>query len=193
MRCARDTIWLIAVLFGLLGGQPAGAQEATGLSLEDLVLEVKVALLRVQDGAEANALPKLSKAVLEVNTELKAGAGGKVSLWVVEVGASTSSTLTSSMKLTLKPPEPGSVSDVAAVRIADALAAAILAGAKAIAVAGAGNPPLIADELTATIKFAIDTKGNGGLAIKFPPFGALAEAGMGTAAVQTIEVTYVRK
>ena len=182
-------LWAVALL-AWQSSASADTPPQSNLRLEDLVREVKVALLRVQEAPDASQLPALEKAVLEVNTEVKTEEGGKISLWVVELGGTEKGGAMSSIELTLKPPEPGSPTDVANEDLADALAAAILAGARAVFVASQGNPPLVPDHLTASIKFAVEADGNGGLAVKFPPFEVGANASFSSAQVQTIAVTY---
>jgi Trypsin-co-occurring domain 2 len=162
------------------------------LSVADLVREVKVALLKVAEAVEAQDLPKLDKAELEVNTSIKTDGDGKVSLWVVELGASGKSEYASTLTLTLRPPPPGSPSNITAVHLADALSEAILAGARAIQAARKGDPPLLADELIASVHFGIERNGKGNFGVKFRPFEASAGASIGTAQVQTITVTYKR-
>jgi hypothetical protein len=187
----RSVLWLFGFL--LIAPASGGAETATEggtLSLANLVREVKVALLQVGEAAEAQNLPKLDNAVLEVKTSLKKEGDGKISLWVVELGGGQNNEYASTVTLTLKPPPPGSPSDIATVHLADALKEAILAGARAIRAAGQGNPPLIADKLEASVHFAIQQDANGKLAVKFPPFEVSGGVGVTSAAVQTITVTY---
>jgi hypothetical protein len=189
----RRIIWLFVFLnVWPLGGVAQPVANEADLSLADLVREVKVALLKVAEAVEAQHLPKLDKAELEVNTSIKTEADGKVSLWVVELGTSGNNEYATTVTLTLTPPPPGSPSNIAVVHLADALSEAILAGARAIQAAGEGNPPLLADELVASVRFAIVRDGNGKFGVKFPPFEASAGASVGTAQVQTITVTYKR-
>ena len=79
-------LWAVALL-AWQSSASADTPPQSNLRLEDLVREVKVALLRVQEAPDASQLPALEKAVLEVNTEVKTEEGGKISLWVVELGA----------------------------------------------------------------------------------------------------------
>ena len=76
------------------------APATNALPLADLVREVDVALLQVGEAAEAQHLPKLEKAVLEVNTSMKLDANGKISLWVVELGGTGKNEYTSKVTLT---------------------------------------------------------------------------------------------
>ena len=141
----RRIVWLLVFLISWpLGGVARPVANEADLSLTDLVREVKVALLKVAEAVEAQHLPKLDKAELEVNASIKTDGDGKVSLWVVELGASGNNEYASTVTLTLRPPPPGSSSNIAVVHLAGALSEAILAGARAIQAAGEGNPPLLA-------------------------------------------------
>jgi hypothetical protein len=189
----RRIIWLLAFLVLWRVGDISQAATNNGdLLLSDLVREVKVSLLKVAEAAEAQHLPKLDKVELEESTSIKTDADGKLSLWVIELGASGNNEYSSTVTLTLRPPPPGSPSDIAAVHLADALTGAILAGARAIQEAGKGNPPLVADELVASLHFAIQRDGSGKIGVTFPPFDASVGASVGSAKVQTITVTYKR-
>jgi hypothetical protein len=172
-------------------GSARSALAEDALPLADLVREVDVALLQVGEAAEAQRnLPKLEKAVLEVNTSIKKDANGKISLLVVELGGTGINEYASKVTLTLKPPPPGSKSNIGAVSLADSLRESILAGALAIEAAKTGNPPLVADNLVAAVHFAIMRDGSGKVAVKFPPFEVSGGGGISSSQVQTITVTY---
>jgi hypothetical protein len=152
----RPVIWCVAVLVAVLGSRAIHAAANDGpLSLSDLVREVKVALLQVNEAAESQNLPKLDTAVLEAKTSMKYGVDGKINLWVVEAGGGKSNEYASTVTLTLKPPPPGSPSNIASISLAPALKEAILSGARAIYEAGQGNPKLLADKLEASVHFTV--------------------------------------
>jgi hypothetical protein len=185
----RRGIWCFAFIFIMLTN--GFAQTGSGsLSLDDLVRELKVALLQVSEATETQNLPNLESAVLEANTSMKVEANGTISLWVVEVGGGQNNEFASTVTLTLKPPPPGSSSNISAVHLADVLKEAILSGARAIHAAAQGNPPLIADKLEASVRFAVQRDASGKLSVKFPPFDASVGGHITGAEVQTITVTY---
>ncbi len=67
----RRIVWLLVFLvIWPLGGVARPVANEADLSLADLVREVKVALLKVAEAVEAQHLPKLDKAELEVNTSI---------------------------------------------------------------------------------------------------------------------------
>ena len=184
-RAFAVTMATAAALIGLVV-----AAHAQGMPLSKLVREVKVALQKVERSAAADNLPALETATLEINSILTVGADGKISFWVVEFGADVSATNTSIVKLTLKPPPPDAPTDVAPARLADALAKAIIAGAKAIDEAGRGNPPLDPVSLEATVKFALQVEGSGEIKLVFPPVQGSAGASLSSGVIQSITVRY---
>jgi len=190
----RVIIWLFGIL--LLAPASGVAQTANedAVSLTELVREVKVALLQVADVAasEQLLLPKLDNAVLEAKTSRKTANDGKISLFVVEIGSGQNSEYAWTQKLTLKPAEAGTKSDIATVRLADVLTEAILSGVRAIDEAKKGNPPLFADSLETSVHFAIERNANGKVAVKFPPFEASGGGSVTKDQIQTISVTYKR-
>ncbi|MDQ0391466.1 trypco2 family protein [Labrys monachus] len=189
----RVILWFLSCFAVML--LPFSAFAAGSVSdypLSDLVREVKVALLKVAEASEAQQLPKLEKAELEINTSMKVEADGKVSLWVVELGASGNNEYASTINLTLIPPSPGTNSSIATVHLADILSEAILSGAHAIQAAGEGKPPLIASEFVASVHFAVERGADGRLEVKFPPFEASAGGAVASSQVQKITVTFKR-
>lgn len=178
--------WLLGLV---LLAVPAKAEEA--LVLEDLVRELKVALLKVEDAVEAaKDLPGLESATLEVNAVVSIDAKAGFSWWVVQLGASGGTEYATTIRLKLKPPPAGSPASVSEIDLADSLKEAILAGARAIKVARETNPPLLARSLETTIRFGVEGKAGGGFAIKFPPFEASASGEVAQSAVQSISVKY---
>ncbi len=186
----KQLLPFILLFFWPFASSAESVAAGSSLPLADLVREVDVALLRVADTAETQHLPQLQKAVLEVNTSMKRDVNGKISLWVVELGGAGNNEYASKVIFTLKPPPPGSPSNIGAVQLANALTDSILAGAHAIMAAETGNPPLLADDLVVSVRFAIAREGNGKLAVKFPPFEASFGGGATSAEIQSITVTY---
>jgi hypothetical protein len=178
---------MLCLLAALSAPTGAGAQT---LTLEDMIREVKVALLRVEQIAREEEIPPLHSVDLELNTVQVVDGNGKVSFLIFVIDGGVKTEQTNTVKLTLVPPPPESGSSVAAANIADTLTQAILAGARAIKLAGQGQPPLVANELKATLKFAFTKKAGGGLQLQFPPF-EIGGSGSGShGAVQTLSVTY---
>jgi hypothetical protein len=168
----------------------AGAQEPGGLLLADLIRETKVALLRVQEAAEAQNLPALQDAVLEAQTAMAQDASGRVRLFVVEVGGGVATEATNMVRLKLVPPPPGSRVDVSAVELSDALAALILSAARSLDEAARGEPPLVATEVSATLRFAISRSGQGSIGLQWPGIEVGGGGSIRASELQTVVVTY---
>lgn len=171
----------------------ASADEPTGLPLVDMIRETKVALLRVQEKAEARNLPPLSEAVLELNTVQQVDASGSVKFFVIELGGGPATEASSTVKLTLTPPPPGSGSDVASVQFADRLAEGILSSARALAEASAGKPPLMVSSAVVSVRFGLTRSANGGLSVQFPPFELKGGGKINSSDIQTVTVTYAAR
>jgi hypothetical protein len=191
MLGSRHSRLLLAAIIAIAGCSTAArAQDGSGLPLTDMIRETKVALLKVQEKAEARNLPPLSTAVLELNTVQEIEGNGSVKFVVIELGGGPATESASTFKLTLVPPPPGSGSDVAAVELADRLAEGILSAARSLVAARQGKPPLLVSELVVSVKFGLARSGAGGLALQFPPFELKAGGKIKASEIQTITVTY---
>jgi len=189
VRARRPIVFVLMYLLMALTSGRADTS-SSDLSLTELVRELKVALLHVGEATERQHLLTFENAVLEANTVMKVEGDGKISLWVVEVGGGQNNEFASKVTLTLQPAPPGSPSDVATVRLADALEAAILSGAQAIKAASEGKPPLVADKLEASVHFAVERDSSGKLSVKFLPFEGSLGGGVKIGEIQTVTVTY---
>jgi hypothetical protein len=185
--------FVIATLSAVLAAP--GSADAQPYPLADMIRETKVALLRVQEKAEAQNLPPLSSAVLELNTVQAVDASGSIKLLVIEIGGGPATEASTTVKLTLTPPAPGTGTDVAAgaPTLADGLAEAILAAARSLNEASKGKPPLIVSGLSVAVKFGIVRSANGGLALQFPPFEVRAGAKIKASEIQTVTVSYAAR
>ncbi|WP_369059067.1 hypothetical protein ABOZ73_15740 [Caulobacter sp. 73W] len=166
-----------------------GSANAAPVALEDMLKEMKAALLKVEQSA-APGLPKLSSATLNATTVQKSNAGGSFKLFIVEFGAKRSEELTTAVSITLTPPRADAAASVSP-DISDALAAVILSAAKAVQEAKAGSPPLIASEVKASIKFGVSKDGAGKIKLEFIPVIAPGiELGAAASTAQEIVVIY---
>jgi len=164
--------------------------ETNDVALKTMLREVKVALLRVEQTADQESLPPLKQATLELKATQTTDANGKISFFVASLGGGVKSQAVQTITLILAPPDKDSGEDVASVQIADILAEAILAGARAIDDASRGEPPLIAKDLSVTVQFGLTTDGEGGLSLAFPPFDGEIGGKYSAATVQKITVHY---
>jgi len=135
--------------------------------LDELLTEVQKTLIRVNNSIEKDQLPPLNKITLKLKNTLVTKADGKVSLYIVQLGATVTKETVQEVNLELKPPKPA---DAASVRsIEDSLATAIIEAAKSAHKASQRKPPLRLSKLTATIRFVVKTEGGGGVNFKLLP------------------------
>ena len=135
--------------------------------LDELLTEVQRTLIRVNTSIEKDQLPPLNKITLKLKNTLVTKADGKVSLYIVQLGATVTNEMVQEIHLELKPPKP---SDAAlAQSIEDTLATAIIEAAKSAHKASQRKPALRLSKLTATIRFVVKTEGGGSVNFKLLP------------------------
>lgn len=155
---------LVFALF-VLNNSIGAAEE--NVILDELLTEVQKTLIRVSTSIEKNELPPLKKITLKLKSALVTKADGKVSLFIVQLGAGVDNEAVQEINLELNPPEP---SDAALLRsIEDTLATAIIEAARSANRASKRKPPLRLSKLTAKIRFVVKTEGGGGVNFKLLP------------------------
>lgn len=177
---------ITSIVAALLSMFATGTSFANEVSLTQLVKETKRALLIVAQEWE-NPQLQLDRVVLEINASATVAGDGSVSFWVVQVGGGVKKSTASTMTLTLAPPDPESGSNISQSTLADTLAAAILAASDAIKEAMKGQPPLIALEYTAEVKFSLTTTAEGGVSVNFPGVEVTADGEIEDASVHSIK------
>jgi len=182
----------LAALVILAGSQAAWADDKS-LSFENLVRDVKIALGKVQKSAYRESLPPLKRIVLELTATQATDANGKLALYIVNLGGNHKSEVVNTIKLVLVPPGKDAGSDVGNAELVDVLSETILSGARAIAQAGKGQPPLEAKDFAVTVQFGVTNEGDGGLKLAFPPFEGSVGAGISAANIQKITIEYENK
>lgn len=166
---------------------------ADPVPLTTLLKEIKVALLKVQDSEDSDALPTLESVTLNAATTQKKDIGGTFKLLIIEFGKKRTSELTTNVSIKLVPPAKGSGSNVANPQMADMLADAILAAARDIKAAQTGAPALITSEVSAKIRFGISQDANGKVKLEFSPVSIGIDGATSAETAQEILVVYKRK
>jgi len=77
----------------------------SGVILDELLTEVQKTLIRVRDRIEEEDLPPLNKVTLKLKSALVTKADGKVSLYVVQLGAMVTREAVQEINLELKTPQ----------------------------------------------------------------------------------------
>jgi hypothetical protein len=135
--------------------------------LDELLTEVQKTLVRVNTSIEKDQLPPLNKISLKLKNTLVTKADGKVSLYIVQLGATVTKDTVQEINLELKPPKPADAVSVQSIE--DTLATAIIEAAKSAHKAAQRKPPLRLSKLTATIRFVVRAEGSGGVKFKLLP------------------------
>lgn len=157
-------IWFISasICLALLFRVPVigSAQAAQDVPVDQLLKSVQKTLIRVRDKGDDVDLPKLTNVTLLLRTAVVEKAGGKMSLVVLDFGASASKETIQEIKLELGPPLLEDKSRVSAAT--DSLADAIVAAARSVTRAQKEDPPLHLRKLTASLQFVVKAEGEAG-------------------------------
>ncbi len=164
------------------------AQAQTGVVVDALLTEVQQTLVRVRDEGDDADLPPLSKITLNLKNELKRGAGGRLSLYVVELGSSVAEESVQEISLVLEPPRDSDRSPVS--ETGDLLADAIIQSARAVKRAADGTPPLHLKTLTAKVRFVVSADASAGVGFTLLPIGIDLGGEVKTVAVQEVVVEF---
>ncbi len=193
----RVLLVVISVLISTLGAMPFAygdnpateGEQSTVIrtAVEDLLTELQRSLVRVKDAVDEHELPLLSNVTLKLKTTMSASAGGSVSLFVVDLGAEITDSSIVDVTLHLKPPRDSDTT--LASSVSDLLAEAVISSLRAVKVAERGIPPLHLDRLKVTIRFAVESTGAGGIALKVFSFGGDVK----TSTVQEMTVEFTKR
>ena len=139
----------------------------SGVILDELLTEVQKTLVRVRDTIDEEDLPPLNKIALKLKSALVTKADGKVSLYIVQLGAMVAREAIQEINLELKPPKSTDATPVLSIK--DTLATAIIEAAKSAKKASKRKPPLRLSKLTAKIRFIVKREVSGGVNFKLLP------------------------
>ena len=108
---SRSLIWIgvfgITILFApAFTTSSQAASTASARQIDQVLLEIQRALLKVQTEAASRSLPILSSVSLELETEVAYGANGELDLYVVSIGGTTENQSVQRVSLKLVPPRP---------------------------------------------------------------------------------------
>ena len=160
-------IYFFISVFALLVLHNSISSAESGVILDELLTEVQKTLIRVRDTIEKEDLPPLNKVALKLKSALVTKADGKVSLFIVQLGAMVTREAVQEINLELKPPKPTDATPVLSIK--DSLATAIIEAAKSAKKASRRKPPLHLSKLTAKIRLIVKQEVNGGVNFKLLP------------------------
>ena len=192
---SRSLIWIgvfgITILFApAFTTSSQAASTASARQIDQVLLEIQRALLKVQTEAASRSLPILSSVSLELETEVAYGANGELDLYVVSIGGTTENQSVQRVSLKLVPPRPYSEAPIASAQISETLSSAILAVAQGVAKARNRPPPLTLSKLETEIRFVVKAAGEGGIKVALLPLTASLKGNISNSAIQIITVTF---
>ena len=153
-------IYFFCSVFAFLFLYNSISNAESGVILDELLTEVQKTLIRVRDTIEEEELPPLYKVVLKLKSALVTKADGRVSLYIVQLGATVAREAIQEINLELKPPKPTDTTPVLSIK--DTLATAIIEAAKGAMKASKRKPPLHLSKLSAKIRFVVKQEVSGG-------------------------------
>ena len=162
-----STMIVLLFFFGCVFLNSSLVKAETGVILDELLTEVQKTLIRVSKTIEKDNLPALNKVTLKLKSALVSQADGKLSLFIVQLGAKVTREAVQEIRLELKPPKPAEVAPSASIE--DTLATAIIEAVKSANKAAERKPPLHLSKLTTTIRFVVRKQAGGGVNFKLLP------------------------
>jgi hypothetical protein len=160
-------LFFTIIVFAALVLYHSTVSAESGVILDELLTEVQKTLIRVSNAIEKDDLPVLNKVTLKLKSSLVEQADGKVSLFIVQLGAKVTREAVQEIRLELKPPKPADAAYLKSIE--DTLATAIIEAVKSAKKAAERKPPLYLSKLTATIRFVVRKQAGGGVNFKLLP------------------------
>ena len=108
-------MYLFFSVFALLVLNNSISCAESGVILDELLTEVQKTLIRVRDTIAEEDLPPLNRITLKLKSALVTKADGKVSLYIVQLGAMVTSEAVQEINLELKPPKPSDATPVLSI------------------------------------------------------------------------------
>lgn len=197
MRIFSSVHFLLAL--GIVScATPSKAQQARGaesaqVQVAELLSSVQAALAEAQKELSREEVPLLKSVTLDLSTEAKKDAGGKISLYVVSFGAKREKAESQEIEITLTPPPKGSTQKAGfkPAVVTDRLVAAIVTAAHGVRGAGANKDfPLVFSGLKVTLGFEVTTVGSPGVKFEILPVGFELSGDVSRSTAQKITVQY---
>jgi hypothetical protein len=175
-----------------LTAKPTVASPKDTVPLENLLTEVKEALAVAQQLAKEKNLPALESVTLTLQTVAVKGLGGTVRLFIFKLGATTTTTGTSKIVLTLTPPGPSEEKALGPVE--SNLVNAMLAASEAVKAARGSLSGFEAKQVVCEYSFGVKEEGSGtvGLTLELVPISVEVGGDVSKQAIQTVTVSFKR-
>jgi Trypsin-co-occurring domain 2 len=185
---------VLSALLCLPSARASAQQPPPGQTVlvDQVLTEIQTALAKAQKELVDARIPPLQSVTLDLVTEAKRDAGGKINLFIVSFGRKWEKDRSQEIEVTLKPPSPTLPLKVANTpSLSDQLVTAIVSAGRGVQTARANKDvPLVATGLKVTLSFVIKTDTSGGLKFVIAPVTADLSGDLSNSAVQKITISY---
>ncbi|HEV2102010.1 MAG TPA: trypco2 family protein [Candidatus Acidoferrum sp.] len=173
-------------------GITKAAEGDEGILISKLITQIQIGMAKAQKQLSDKKIPKLKSVTLDLSTEAKISAGGKINLYIFSFGKKWERDRSHEIEVTLKPPSPTQGLKVAAgPSISDQLSDAIVSAASGIQVARQNQEvPLEASGLKVVLNFVVKGDTSGGANFQILPVTVDLSGDLANSAVQKITVLY---
>jgi hypothetical protein len=191
----RAVSLIVLVLIASMAERQATIRAADtdeGILISQLITQIQIGMAKAQKELADKKIPRLKSVTLDLSTEAKIGAGGKINLYIFSFGKKWERDRSHEIEVTLKPPSPKEPLKVAAgPAISDQLKDAIVSAANGIQTARQ-NPdvPLEASGLKVVLNFVVKGDTSGGVNFQILPVTVDLSGDLANSAVQKITVLY---
>ncbi|MDP6981441.1 MAG: hypothetical protein QF570_23010 [Myxococcota bacterium] len=181
----------IAILLCLAFAAPAWSTEpaAEVVAIESVVKSVKQALVVAQSEIDAEELPTVKSAVLQLETLYSTRGDGRKQLVIAKAGAAFDRARAQKFVLDIKPPRARG-GPVSARELEETLTQLIVTGARSAALVAAEPNSLSLTQATAQWRFVVVGAGVGGLGFNIMPLSDALEIAVDKASVQILTIGY---
>lgn len=182
---------MLALALALPGAvaQAAGEEAANVVSVESVIQSVKQALVVAQSELDAEDLPQIKSAVLQLETLYSPRSDGRNELVIAKAGTPFQRARIQKLVLDVKPPRPRS-SPVSARELEESLAQLIVAGARSTGLVFNDPNPLSLNASTVVMRFVVLQAGAGGLAFAITPVTQSLDIPLDKTSIQTLTIGY---
>jgi len=168
------------------------AEGDEGILISKLITQVQIGIAKAQKQLADKKIPKLKSVTLDLSTEAKIGAGGKINLYIFSFGKKWERDRSHEIEVTLKPPSAAQgLKAAAGPSISDQLSDAIVSAASGIQAARLNQDvPLEASGLKVVLNFVVKGDTSGGVNFQILPVTVDLSGDLANSAVQKITVLY---
>jgi Trypsin-co-occurring domain 2 len=183
---------VVLLLTFMQGKTPAQQSNGQDILIDELIHQIQLGLANAQKDLAEEKMPTLNSVTLDLVTEAKVSAGGKINLYIVSFGTKWERDRSQEVEITLKPPSPTAPRPVGKQpAVSDQVMNAIVSAGRGVHAASTNKDvPLVATGIKVVINFVVKTDTSGGLKFTIAPVTADLSGDLANSAVQKITVLY---